>query len=217
MLYFAKPVLIIAAALGTALFVGRNFIEPTPETKVLPATVPSDAAGPAHYRGAATAPVTLLMYGDYQCPPCARYNVIVNDVLARYGGKVRLEYRHFPLLPVHPNATPAAVAAEAAGEQGQYWKMHDLLLESQERWARSAEPEKEFTAMAASIGLDQDRFRQAFGSAELRERVEKDAASGRALGVVATPTFFINGRRVELTPQPSDNFFKLIDAQLQGK
>lgn len=153
MLYFAKPVLVIAAVLGTALFVGRNLIEPTPETKVLPATVPSDAAGPAHYRGGATAPVTLLMYGDYQCPPCARYNVIVNDVLARYGDKVRLAYRHFPLL--------------------------------------------------------------AFRSAELRERVEKDAASGRALGVAATPTFFINGGRVEPTPQPSDDFFKLIDAQLQ--
>src|SRR5262245_28958509 len=87
-----------------------------------------------HYRGTATAPVTLVEYGDYECPFCASYNVALKDLLQRYGSRVRLEYLHYPL-PNHPNAVLAASAAEAAGEQGQYWEMNDLLFESQTKWA----------------------------------------------------------------------------------
>src|SRR5437867_7495308 len=126
---------------------------PVPETTVSRA-LPAGKVREPRYRGASTAPVTLLEYGDYECPPCATYNPIINSVLQRFDRKVRLEFRHYPLR-IHPNAGKAALAAEAAGEQGHYWEMHDLLFESQPQWSRAGNPEMEFAAMAGSIGLDQ--------------------------------------------------------------
>jgi protein-disulfide isomerase len=214
MLYFAKPALITFLALSAAFFVGRSFVESSRETS--PAGTPAVNAGQGHYRGASGAPVTLLEYGDYQCPPCGSYNPVINEVLKRYDGKVRLEFRHFPLSR-HANAALAAMAAEAAGQQGRYWEMHDRLFDSLQQWSQSSNSETDFLSLAANLGLDQAQFVRDLHSPELQQRIAADIATAKAAHVAATPTFFLNGHHVEDNiPPNTDVFAKLIDAELQN-
>jgi protein-disulfide isomerase len=200
--YVLKPILMIMLSAG-ALLIGRTF-ERTVEN--------SDAA---HYRGAPNARWTLVQYGDYACPPCD-YNSVVNDVLKHYGNRLRLEFRHFPLTTVHPNAVAAAVAAEAAGEQGHYWQMHDLLFSSQRQWTRLTDPEPAFIGMAATIGLDAAAFRQSLQKPELRQRVMDDLKKGQEANVQAVPAFFLDARRIEhLSQSTAEALIAAIDAQMQ--
>ena len=143
-----------------------------------------------HARGPATAPVTLVMYGDYQCPYTALSNRFVAELREELGERLRLVYRHFPLSDVHPDAERAAEAAEAAAAQGRFWEMHDALFEKQ-----ASLRERDLVRYAAGLGLDRDRFSQALARHAHAERVAKDAESGRESGVHGTPAFFINGRR----------------------
>jgi protein-disulfide isomerase len=143
-----------------------------------------------HTRGPASAPVTLVMYGDYQCPYTARANRFVAELREEMGERLRLVFRHFPLSDVHPDAERAAEAAEAAAAQGQFWEMHDMLFEKQ-----ASLRERDLVRYAAALGLDRDQFSQALARHASAERVEEDAQSGRESGVHGTPTFFINGRR----------------------
>ena len=142
-----------------------------------------------HVRGAADAPITLVEYGDFECPYCGRAEPVVREVLAG-SADVRYVWRHLPLTDVHPRAEVAAEAAEAAAEQGAFWEMHDLLLTHQDALAP-----KELVRYAGQLGLDVDRFtadlRNHTGAARIAEDVEDAAMSG----VVGTPTFFVNGRR----------------------
>ncbi len=200
--YIIKPVLVLLLSVGAAFFVGRSLEQPA---------IDNDA----HYRGSPNAKVTLVEYVDYECPPCAVYNPIVNAVLQRYGNNVRLEFHHYPLTRIHPNALKAAVAAEAAGLQGHYWEMHDLLLLSQEKWAHTDNAEQEFAKFAISIGLDTNRFLEASNSPELRQRVMADLERGQKNSVRAVPAFFLNGRKIEPAPTTAEGFFVLIDAELQ--
>src|SRR5262249_53487653 len=124
MTYIIKPILVIIMSIGAAFFVGHSLEQPLSQVGGRVERSP-DAGPEGHYRGAINAPVTLVEYGDYACPSCALYNPVINEVLQQYAGKVRLEYRHFPLTTIHPNAVSASVAAEAAGQQGRYWEMHD--------------------------------------------------------------------------------------------
>ncbi|MGZ4616048.1 MAG: DsbA family protein, partial [Actinomycetes bacterium] len=142
-----------------------------------------------HLRGPKDAPVTVVEYGDFQCPYCGQAEPAVRDLLAS-SGDVRYVWRHLPLTDVHPRAQAAAEAAEAAARQGAFWPMHDLLLEHQD-----ALKPKDLLGYAAELGLDTARFaedlRSRAGAARIAEDVEQAAASG----VVGTPTFFINGQR----------------------
>jgi protein-disulfide isomerase len=151
-------------------------------------TVPANERG--HTRGPATAPVTLVMYGDYQCPYTALANRFVADLREEMGEQLRLAYRQFPLADIHPDAERAAEAAEAAAAQGRFWEMHDKLFERQESLR-----ERDLVRYAAALGLDRDRFSQDLNQHACAEQVNEDARSGRESGVHGTPTFFINGRR----------------------
>jgi protein-disulfide isomerase len=209
--YLLKPALVIVMSVVTALFLGHSLVERTSHEPTVRTELRALNDNDGHFRGSANAPVTLVEYGDYACPACATYNAVVNDVLKEYPDRLRLEYRHFPLMPIHPNAMAAALAAEAAGEQGRYWEMHDLLFTSQQRWAHASNPEEEFKALAAAIGLDASRFARDLQSVELRRRVTNDESNAREALVSATPTFFINGKTV--SPLPSlDSFRALIDS-----
>jgi protein-disulfide isomerase len=214
LLYFAKPILITFLAMGAAFFVGRSLVESSREP--FPGAGSPVNVADRHYRGASGAPVTLLEYGDYQCPPCATYNPVINEVLKKYQDKVRLEFRHFPLTPRHEYAAQAAMAAEAAGQQGHYWEMHDQLLASLQQWSHASNVETEFVSLAASLGLDQAQFLRDLRSPELQQRISNDIASARAAHVAATPTFFLNGHRLDNIPPDADVFAKLIDAELQN-
>ena len=152
----------------------------------------SDDVDPArdHARGPEDAPVTLLEYGDYECPYCGQAEVVIRDLLESFGDDVRYVWRHLPLNDVHPNAQMAAEAAEAAAAQDVFWGMHDKLLEHQDELSPP-----DLTRYAEELDLDVERFWD-----DLRERVHapriaEDVGSADASGVAGTPTFFINGKR----------------------
>jgi Na+/H+ antiporter NhaA len=143
-----------------------------------------------HVRGAPDAPVTLLEYGDYQCPYCGQAEKVVRELLSSFGDDVRYVWRHLPLNDVHPNAQMAAEAAEAAAGQGAFWEMHDRLLGHQDELSP-----KELVRHAEELGLDVDRFVGDLRGREREPRVLEDVASADASGVAGTPSFFVNGRR----------------------
>ena len=142
-----------------------------------------------HFRGPDEAPVTLVEYGDFECPYCGQAEPAVRELLSG-SGDVRYVWRHLPLTDVHPNAQLAAEASEAAARQGAFWKMHDLLLDHQDA-LRPAD----FIAYANQLGLDLDRFREDLARHTGAVRVAEDVDSADLSGVSGTPTFFVNGRR----------------------
>lgn len=143
-----------------------------------------------HILGPADAPVTLVEYGDFECEHCGRAHPIVQEVLRQRPDRVRFVFRHFPLTQIHPHAQGAAEAAEAAGAQGAFWPMHDLLFEHQE-----ALDSDSLIAYARQLSLDVDRFERELRDHTCAEQVRADFMSGVRSGVNGTPTFFINGRR----------------------
>ncbi|MGZ4201086.1 MAG: Na+/H+ antiporter NhaA [Thermoleophilaceae bacterium] len=143
-----------------------------------------------HIRGAEDAPVTLVEYGDYQCPYCGQAELVVRELLSSFGDEVRYVWRHLPLNDVHPNAQLAAEAAEAAGSQGRFWEMHDKLLEHQDELAG-----RDVMRYAEELGLDLDRFHEELMDHDHAGRVSDDVDSADASGVAGTPSFFINGQR----------------------
>ncbi|MBI4281011.1 DsbA family protein [Candidatus Uhrbacteria bacterium] len=147
-------------------------------------------------RGNETAKVTLIEFSDFQCPACAAYEPMVKQALDEFGGQIRFVYRHFPLSKIHVNAEEAARAAEAAGLQGKFWEMHDLLFEQQSAWARASDGQAAMRDLASILQLDLNRFAADFDSRETRDRVREDQKEGEKWGVDATPTFFLNGQRL---------------------
>jgi Na+/H+ antiporter NhaA len=143
-----------------------------------------------HIRGAMDAPVTLVEYGDYECPYCGQAEEVIRELLSSFGDDVRYVWRHLPLNDVHPSAQLAAEAAEAAAAQGRFWPMHDMLLAHQDELRPL-----HLRRYAEELGLDLDRFRDDLRRREHIPRVAEDVASADASGVAGTPSFFINGRR----------------------
>jgi protein-disulfide isomerase len=143
-----------------------------------------------HLKGSPTASVTLVEYGDYQCPYCGAAHPIVKEVQRLMGDDLLFAFRHFPLTQVHPYAGIAAEAAEAAGAQGRFWEMHDELFEHQDRLAPP-----DLLGHAEALGLDVDRFAEELESHAHEPRVREDFMSGIRSGVNGTPTFFINDVR----------------------
>ena len=148
---------------------------------------PIDASD--HSRGPIDAPVSLLEYGDFECPNCKQAAPVVKLLLERFADRVRFVYRHFPLEGVHPHALQAAIAAEAAGAQGRFWPMHDQLFAGQQHLAPH-----DLRAYATKLGLDLDRYDADIAENRYLVRVRDHIRSGEASGVRATPTFFIDGR-----------------------
>jgi Na+/H+ antiporter NhaA len=143
-----------------------------------------------HVRGGGDAPVTLVEYGDFECPYCGRAEPAVREIVAEFGDDLRYVFRHLPLADVHPNAHLAAEAAEAAGEQGKFWEMHDLLFEHQD-----ALLPMNLVGYAGELGLDVDRFTDELRRRVYAARVAEDIDTADQSGVTGTPTFFVNGRR----------------------
>jgi Na+/H+ antiporter NhaA len=143
-----------------------------------------------HIRGSDDATVTLLEYGDYECPYCGQAEVVIRELLGSFGDDLRYAWRHLPLNDVHPHTQMAAEAAEAAGAQGAFWPMHDKLLGYQEELTTY-----DLRRHAEELGLDVERFLDELRRREYAPRIAEDVATADASGVAGTPTFFINGRR----------------------
>ena len=164
-----------------------------------------------HIQGPANAPVTLMEYGDYQCPFCGAAYPIVKQIQQRFGENLRFVFRNFPLAQIHAYAEVAAEAAEAAGAQNKFWEMHDYLYEHQ---AQLAPPQ--LIAAAERLGLDVERFTDDLSQHAYAERVREDFLSGVRAGVNGTPTFFINGVRHD-GAWDFDSLSEAINAQLQKR
>ena len=143
-----------------------------------------------HALGPADAPVTLVEYGDYECPYCGMAYPIVASILERMGDSIRFAFRHFPLTQLHPHAQHAAEMAEAAGARGKFWDMHDLLYQNQ-----AALEDEDLISYAAGLGIPPDWAAQALATHTFAGKVREDFMSGVRSGVNGTPTFFINGVR----------------------
>jgi protein-disulfide isomerase len=143
-----------------------------------------------HIRGPANAPITLVEYGDYECPHCGLAHPIVKQVELHFRGRMRFVFRHFPLTEVHPHAEIAAESAEFAGAAGLFWDMHDALFENQSRLSVTT-----IFLIAEELGLPETALRIALETGHYRNKVRSDFMSGVRSGVNGTPTFFVNGVR----------------------
>lgn len=149
-------------------------------------------------KGNKDAAVTLTEYADFQCPACAQFQPVIEEIMAAYGDQVRYEFKHFPLLQIHPLAESAARAAEAAGQQGKFFEFHDLLFINQATWSASPNPAGFFAQYAQEVGLDMDMFTRHQRSSLLREKIQSEFNEARELGLTGTPTFFLNGERMQI-------------------
>jgi protein-disulfide isomerase len=141
-----------------------------------------------HSQGPATAAVTLVQYGDYECPYTRQSTTIVRAIQQQLGGKLRFVFRNFPLTEIHPHALHAALAAEAAAAQGKFWQMHDYIFHHQHTLEDS-----DLEQFAEAVGLDMQQFARDMAERPYMSRIEEDLKSGIRSGVRGTPTFFING------------------------
>lgn len=172
---------------------------------ILRADVKSDGAP---FKGGKNAPVTIIEFTDFHCPFCKQVLPTLTQLLSRYGDKVKLVYKDFPVDQLHPGASKAHGAARCANEQGKFWAYHDKLFEN----ATKTSPE-ELTTYAKQVGLDIPAFQRCVSSAKFDTAVQKDIEEGRRVGVTGTPAFFINGRLI-VGAQPLDNFVRVIDDEL---
>ncbi|MDD2941642.1 MAG: thioredoxin domain-containing protein [bacterium] len=163
--------------------------------------------GSSPVRGSADAPVTIVEFSDFQCPYCSRGKAVMEEVLKSYPGKVKVVFKNLPL-PFHPEAEPAAIAALAAGKQGKFWEMHDLLFDNQAELSSA-----KYLEFAGKLGLDLNKFKDDLDSAEVKKAVKDDAELAGSLGVRGTPGFFVNGVQVK-GARPAAYFNTLIDRWL---
>lgn len=160
--------------------------------------------------------VVLTEYGDFQCPSCGQYYPLLKELKAKYAGKVTFQFRHFPLVEIHQNALVAARNAEAAAMQNKFWEMHDLLFENQSAWSSSTNPTPVFEGYAEKLGLDMAKFREDVKSPKTNDIVQADRAEAQRLGYQSTPTFEINGQKIE-NPTSIEGFSTLLDEAIKQK
>ena len=156
----------------------------------IPLTLPDPERD--HIQGSTDAPIKLLEYGDYECPFCADAHAMVKEIQRQLGDGLLFAFRNFPLANIHPHAEHAAEAAEAAGEQGNFWAMHDLLFENQ-----TALDDDDLAGYASKLNLDATRLMREVAAGVYAARIREDFKSGVRAGVNGTPTFFINGERYD--------------------
>ncbi|HKE59562.1 MAG TPA: thioredoxin domain-containing protein [Pyrinomonadaceae bacterium] len=194
------PFAIIMLALLAALASGFYFSRPVrntdaavaaPSHNVVPPALPTTGAEPAHIKGPEKTEVTLEEFADFECPACGGFYPILKAIEKDYGSRVRVIFREFPLSQ-HVHAMPAARAAEAAGLQGKFWEMHDLLYEQRDNWTKAPDVQVVFEQYARRLGLDVDRFKKDQTSEVVQKRITLDHVRGRHMKLHSTPTVFLN-------------------------
>jgi protein-disulfide isomerase len=207
-------VALVALGSGAILYrAKRQQLRPIPENKTLSET--TDAAS-VHIRGNPNAVVTLEEFGDFQCPPCGSFATFVEVLLKEYDSRLRLVFHNFPL-PAHEHAREAALAAEAAGLQGRFWEMYDVLYREQVFWSYAPNARELFESYVGTIGLNLEQFRKDIDSEKVRARVDSDHALGDLLGVKVTPTIYINNQPVDPKDKNPEGVRAAINAALAAK
>jgi protein-disulfide isomerase len=220
------PLVLIAVVLGGALLSAWYLKRSTAETPLVApsrATAPGVREGaaklgaePPHTLGDSKAPVMLEEFGDFECPPCGSLHPILKSLKAEFGPSVVVVFRQFPLAAKHPHALSAARAAEAAGLQGKFWEMHGLLYENQKSWHEASDVQPIFADYATRIGLDLNRFKRDISVEIVEQRIANDRARGQWIGVIGTPTLFLNGREVPPDSLTSDRLRAMVSTELRA-
>lgn len=171
-----------------------------------------------HVFGKAGSAVTLVEYGDFQCPGCGRAHVAVREITEKYENQLQFVFRNFPLTTIHANGKAAAGAVEAAGLQGKYWEMHNKMFESQSEWSTLSinDRNKKFVDYADKLGLNVSKFATDMASKEVNQKISYDQALGKKDDVQGTPTFFLNGVRLEQEVWGNkEKFIEAINTELK--
>jgi protein-disulfide isomerase len=217
-----KILVLIAAVVGVAAIVGTRYYRESVQNERKPSTPDTALVRPdSATLGPAEAPVTLVEFLDPECEACSGFHPVVKQILKDYDGRVRLVVRY---MLFHQNSALAASFTEAAGEQGKYWEMQDILFRRQSDWGErhgephattSAPPVALFERYAHELGLDVARIRSAVAQNRYAAKLVRDHADGQSLGVTQTPTFFVNGR--QLLRFSEQDLRSLIDEEVAGK
>jgi protein-disulfide isomerase len=214
------PFIIVGAVALTALASGPllcQTMQPHRLTIAADETISGKGlAKSVHIRGNPEAPVTLEEFGDFECPSCAKLATFIDQLIKEYHPRVRLIFRNFSL-PMHQLARDAALAAEAAGLQGRYWEMHDMLFQEQRVWSGATDAGKLFDFYAETLGLDLNQFRKDVKSDKVRERIESDQARAKSLGVKMTPTLFVDKREMGPNDRTLEGVRRLVDEAVKAK
>jgi protein-disulfide isomerase len=224
---------LVVLAFAVGILVGYVAWGRTPRAALVPpqpdaAAVPTGTPGYVRYKiptdgfpslGPANAPITLVEFADFQCPFCRQWEQeTYQPLLAAYPGKIRIVYRDFPLTSIHPNAMPAAEAAQCADAQGKFWEFHDKLFSSDlnDQFSNNTLSEDSYKQVAQDLGLDMDKFNACLADPKIQQGIQSDMDFATNLGINSTPTFFINGLAV-IGAQPLSAFQNVIDKELAGQ
>lgn len=199
-------VIVVAAGAGYYFFFAPEQTE-APEERSTSFPINSVAENDT-VKGARDARTVLIEYSDFQCPACATYQPIVKQLAQDFDGKIAIVYRHFPLQQ-HTHAKLAAYASEAAGKQGKFWEMHDMIFETQKEWSSLNDARDTFIGYAEKLGLAPAQFVADIDSNEIAEKVDAQYKSGMRAKVNGTPTFYLNGEKLD-TPRTYDGFKTVI-------
>src|SRR4030095_6274572 len=213
---FVIVALVALATIGSGAMLyraKRPHVLSIPDDKTLSA---KDGGNSPHIRGNPNAPVTLEEYGDFQCPPDGMFAAFAGQLEKEYDSRLRVIFRNFPL-KMHEHAHEAALAAGAAGLQGRFWEMHDLLYREQDAWTKAPNVRELFESYAGTIGLDLDKFKKDMDGEQLKARVEADRQRGESLGINITPTLFINNQPLEPKDKNPEGIRAVINAALEKK
>ena len=203
--------LIILALILWGLTVAMNKSSVSTTNNLIP---PAPVSTSDHILGPSNAPVTMIEYGDFECPACGVYFPLVERLMKEASSTVRLVFRHFPL-PQHANALITAEASEAASLQGKFWDMYRLIYEHQSDWSNLTDAHDILDSYAGQIGLDMVKFKADLDSAAVKTLIANDQAEGVKIGIEGTPTFFVNGKAIT-NPQSYEAFKSLIEAAASG-
>jgi protein-disulfide isomerase len=204
-------VALVAIGSGITLFRAKRL-----STVTVSKGATSDKSGSAlHVRGPTDAPVTLEEFGDFQCPPCGRLAGTIGQIEHDYQPHVRVIFRNFPFA-IHAHAHDAALAAEAAGLQGHFWEMHDLLYREQSAWGAAPDAQLLFERYAGMIGLDVAVFKKDMDSEQVKARVAADQRRGSSLGVTSTPSIFVNNQPLAPRSLNPSGLRAAIDAAMKS-
>jgi protein-disulfide isomerase len=206
--------IIKATTCGSTKIGIRNIDTPVVDTSKI--GVPAKVTYSDHTLGPADAPVTLIEYGDFECQLCSEYAAIVRRLVNEHGETLRFVFRHFPLSQ-HSSSWLAAEAAEAASRYGKFWDMYEILTADRASWAdlSSSGLRTALTRYAVMIGLDERQFLDDLDSPAAKQKIESDRAGGLSIHIISTPSFFVNGRAIQI-PKDYSQFKEVIDAAVRG-
>ncbi len=207
-LWVGFGVFIIASVFGI-IFLGAK----TDKSSGLVSREPQPISASDWINGEMSAEVVIIEYSDFECPACASYFPILKDLKEKFGSQIAVVYRHFPLTQIHRNAELASLASEAAGRQGKFWEMHDLLFENQKNWSANFGAKEIFIGYAQQLQLDEEQFINDLDAKDLQDKVSASYREGVSIGITGTPTFFLNGEKIS-NPRGYEEFERVVSEKL---